>query len=193
MSRAIPPPLLTAVTAAVPPEQRPKLIAEWAITLAENENRAEWIRAQVTLSDDQLDAIAERIAAKLAAQAKQDEAWLGSREAEQRRRAPAHDPLVDAATLACALGVSRDWVYAHAVELGGQRIGAGPRGRLRFDLDRALEAWTSRSESGGSRKDEAPAQTRISHRARSPRMGSGPELLPIRGSATAPPPHTEVS
>jgi hypothetical protein len=47
MSRAIPPPLLTAITAAVPPERQPRLIAEWAITLAENEKLADRIRAQV--------------------------------------------------------------------------------------------------------------------------------------------------
>ena len=48
------------------------------------------------------------------------------------------------------LELSRDWVYAHAEELGEQRIGDGPRGRLRVDLDRALTAWTSCShgESG---------------------------------------------
>jgi hypothetical protein len=40
--------------------------------------------------------------------------------------------LVDAATLARELGVERDWVYAHADELGAIRLG-GPKGRLRFD------------------------------------------------------------
>ena len=30
------------------------------------------------------------------------------------------------------LGVSREWVYAHADELGAMRIGSGPRPRLRF-------------------------------------------------------------
>lgn len=112
------------------------------------------------------DTIAERVAALLTAE-------------------PAHCLLVDAATLATVLGVSRDCVYAHAAELGGERIGSGPRGRLRFDLDRALTTWTSRSESGGSRQGKAPAQGRISHRARSPRMGSRAELLPLRGSASA--------
>jgi hypothetical protein len=112
------------------------------------------------------DSIAERVGALLSAE-------------------PAHHPLVDAATVATALGVSRDCVYTHAAELGGERIGSGPRGRLRFDLDRALTAWTSRSESGRSRQGKVPAQGRISHRARSPRMGSGAELLPIRGSASA--------
>jgi hypothetical protein len=40
---------------------------------------------------------------------------------------------VDAAFVARKLDVDRDWVYAHARELGGVRLG-GPRGRLRFDL-----------------------------------------------------------
>jgi hypothetical protein len=40
---------------------------------------------------------------------------------------------VDAAKVARALGVERDWVYAHARELGAVRLG-GPQGRLRFDL-----------------------------------------------------------
>lgn len=41
---------------------------------------------------------------------------------------------VDAAALARVLGVEREWVYAHASELGAIRLG-GPHGRLRFDLD----------------------------------------------------------
>jgi hypothetical protein len=43
--------------------------------------------------------------------------------------------LADAAEVAQELGVDRDWVYAHAEELGGARLG-GARGRLRFDLVR---------------------------------------------------------
>ena len=78
---------------------------------------------------------------------------------------------------------ARATVDAHADELGGQRIGAGPRGRLRFDLNRALAAWTSRSESGESLPSKAPAQGRISRRARSRRTDSRAELLPIRSSA----------
>ncbi len=109
---------------------------------------------------------------------------IAERVAELLPAQPARGGLVDAATLADVLGVSRDCVYAHAPELGGERIGSGSRGRLRFDLDRALATWTSRSESGRSREGKSAAQRRISRRARSPRMGSGVELLPIRGSAT---------
>jgi hypothetical protein len=50
---------------------------------------------------------------------------------------------VRSSTFVAALNVSRDTVYAHVERLGGRRIGNGPRGRLRFDLDRALKAWTT--------------------------------------------------
>jgi hypothetical protein len=40
---------------------------------------------------------------------------------------------LDAAALARTLGVKRDWIYAHAADLGAIRLG-GPHGRLRFDL-----------------------------------------------------------
>jgi hypothetical protein len=43
--------------------------------------------------------------------------------------------LADAAEVARELGVDRDWVYAHARELGATRLG-GARGRWRFDLAR---------------------------------------------------------
>jgi hypothetical protein len=107
---------------------------------------------------------------------------IAERVAELLRGEQPRTQLVDAATLARVLGVSRDCVYAHAVELGGQRIGAGPRGRLRFDLDRALEAWTSRSVSKESPGPESRSVVRGSTHRRRRRMGSGPELLPIRGA-----------
>ena len=86
------------------------------------------------------DDLAERIATRL----------LASNALSPRQR----PHLVDAYELAARLNVSRDTIYQHAKELGGQRIGDGPRGRLRFDLDRAFEAWTSRSNSKESQKPE---------------------------------------
>ena len=56
--------------------------------------------------------------------------------------------LVDARELAEELGVSIDYVYAHAAELGAMRLGSGPKARIRFDLDgarQALEARTRRA------------------------------------------------
>lgn len=91
--------------------------------------------------------------------------------------------LVDSAELARQLGVSRDTIYAHAEELGGGRIGNGPRGRLRFDLDIALECWMHRSVGEGSAGGDVAAQAQKTRRRRGPAMGSAGELLPIRGAA----------
>jgi hypothetical protein len=49
-------------------------------------------------------------------------------------RAPHEQAMVDAAFVARELSVERDWVYDHATQLGGLRLG-GPRGRLRFDMN----------------------------------------------------------
>jgi hypothetical protein len=58
---------------------------------------------------------------------------IAQRVAELIRAAPLVDQqYVDAATLARLLAIDRDWVYAHADELGAVRLG-GAHGRLRFD------------------------------------------------------------
>jgi hypothetical protein len=99
---------------------------------------------------------------------------------------PVRRRLVDAAAVADTLGVSRDCVYAHADELGGKHIGNGPRGRLRFDLDQALAAWTSRSTSKESQQPKTPTTKGNPLRRRQQGMGSGAELLPIGGSSVPP-------
>ena len=64
--------------------------------------------------------------------------------------------LVDARELAEELGVSIDYVYAHATELGGLRLGSGPNARIRFDLDRVRQALEStRRRPGGRGRDRA--------------------------------------
>jgi hypothetical protein len=77
------------------------------------------------LSAGDVEAIAEATAARLAE-------IVGS--------GPMTFALVDAKQLAHELGVSLDYVYAHAIELGGMRLGSGPKARIRFDLDRARQA-----------------------------------------------------
>jgi len=74
------------------------------------------------IDGESVEAIALRVAELLAAQAPTGRAVR----------------LVDATTVAGALGVERDWVYAHADRLGAVRLG-GPRGRLRFDYRRIEE------------------------------------------------------
>jgi hypothetical protein len=50
-------------------------------------------------------------------------------------------PLVDAAELARQLGTSRSHIYKHSEELGAQRVGTGPKPRLRFNVDQARAAF----------------------------------------------------
>jgi hypothetical protein len=60
--------------------------------------------------------------------------------------------LVGARELAEGLGVSLDYVYAHAAELGAMRLGSGPKARIRFDLDRAREALEARTRRPNRRR-----------------------------------------
>jgi hypothetical protein len=80
---------------------------------------------------------------------------------------------VDAATLARLLAVERDWIYRHADELGGVRLG-GPRGRLRFDL----KALRTRLASA----TPPPAAPRATRRRRhtAARPVSRPDIGPVR-------------
>jgi hypothetical protein len=99
--------------------------------------------------------------------------------------------VIDAAMLAERLGVSRWFIYEHADELGGVRLGDGPRARLRFDLDQALEAWNARSTSERSQPAKtpvAPGSAPTPRRTRTGRRAAGlPEpgsVLAIRGPAS---------
>ncbi len=78
--------------------------------------------AFIRLDDDQLERLADLVAQRLG------------------RTTSARSPLVDARELARLLGVSRSTVYDHARDLGAIRIGAGERGRLRFDPEVAMRA-----------------------------------------------------
>jgi hypothetical protein len=71
-----------------------------------------------------------------------------------RPPAPTAVRYVDAAEVARALGVERNWVYAHARQLGAIRLG-GAQGRLRFDLPEVTRALADRR---GELPAAAPAQ-----------------------------------
>jgi hypothetical protein len=75
---------------------------------------------------------------------------------------------LDARELAQQLGVSRDWVYEHADELGASRIGSGSRPRLRFP-PHILNTRTSEPPPPGATSEPSKRPVR-----------SG--LIPIRGS-----------
>ena len=83
----------------------------------------------MTLDPEDIESIAARVAELL------------------REQQPSASRLADAAEVARELGVDRDWVYAHAEELGAARLG-GARGRLRFDLVRIRRDLTCREDAG---------------------------------------------
>ncbi len=85
------------------------------------------------------------------------------------------DALVDAATVGRELGVSRQFVYDHAEELGGLRLGSGRRPRLRFELATARRAWHRIAD------DRARVQEPLTPRASRGARPAGFELLPVRG------------
>jgi hypothetical protein len=89
---------------------------------------------------------------------------------EERRSARARRPMpwLDAQEVARQLGVSRDWVYEHANELGASRVGAGPRPRLRFPPD----VVDSRHSKPAPPAISEPTAQRPKHTG----------LIPIRGS-----------
>jgi hypothetical protein len=75
-------------------------------------------RGHVILDDDDIEAIAKRVADKLR---------------------PRMDGLVGVQDVARELGMSRGWVYRNADLLGARRLGAGRKPPLRFDLAIARE------------------------------------------------------
>lgn len=110
-------------------------------------------------------------------------------------RAPDVQAMVDAAFVARELSVERDWVYDHATQLGGVRLG-GPRGRLRFDMSVVRDrlggaepsAWRAparrarrHSDDGGRarRQGKSTTKTRRMHgrpgTAAPPRPRGGPD------------------
>ena len=123
------------------------------------------------MSPEEIDALASAVAERVVEQLRDEQA------------APTSNPdLVDAATLARALGVSTGFVYSRSSELGAVRLGSGPRARLRFDLDRAVEAH-ARCAPGCT----APATLQTA-KPRPRRAAS--KLLPIRGRAARATPTT---
>jgi hypothetical protein len=88
---------------------------------------------------------------------------------------PVDAGLVDAKTVARALGVSRDYIYRHRAKLGGRQLGDGPRARLRFDLGAARAAYNG--------LEAAPEPTRTKRqRPRRKHSAAGVPLLPVKGA-----------
>jgi len=82
--------------------------------------------------------------------------------------------LVDAQSVAAELRVEREWVYAHARELGAVRLGAGPKARLRFDLAHVRERV---AELDAHENEPPPDEPPRRHRRRSRKQ---PELTGVK-------------
>jgi hypothetical protein len=89
--------------------------------------------------------------------------------------------LVDAVAVAAFLGVDRGWVYEHAGELGGRRLGSGPRARLRFSME-DVQGWLdSCSATRGTRSPDSSPVKPVRRRRREVGLGTSVVLLPIKG------------
>jgi hypothetical protein len=109
----------------------------------------------LTLDDDDIEAIAQRIVDKLR---------------------PPTDALVGVREVAGVLGVRPNWVYRNADALGVVRLGSGRGARLRFDLRRTLEAAR-----GLGVVPPAAQATTPRRRGRPREAPPGVELIPLRG------------
>jgi hypothetical protein len=89
--------------------------------------------------------------------------------------------LVDAKATASYLGVAVGWVYEHADELGARRLGSGPKARLRFSLVEVDSRLTVCPDGRRSSERDSLVVEPKAQRRRSSSLGSGVDLLPIRG------------
>jgi hypothetical protein len=76
----------------------------------------------LTLSDEQLERLADLLAIKLA------------------RVRPASPPMLTVEDICATFQVSRAWVYENAGRLGGVKLGPGQRAPLRFDAKQVVGA-----------------------------------------------------
>lgn len=120
--------------------------------------------SEPAITRDQLEEMAEAVACRVV---------------ELLRQSPAatEPRLVDAGTLADALGCTRDFVYRNADQLDAIRLPGGTdRPRLRFDLERAVAAHRAAPAT------PEPTPATPSPRRRKPAVTG---LLPIRGGKAA--------
>lgn len=112
----------------------------------------------MTLDDDDIEAIADRVVAKLGQPV---------------------DGLVGVREVAQALGMSPGWVYRNADQLGAQRLGEGRKRTLRFDLARTVERTAGLGPTTASRSAVPPAR----RRGRPPKRSvAAIELIAPRGA-----------
>lgn len=110
----------------------------------------------ITLSDEQLETLADLIA--------------------ERLRASSAGELIDANQLATRIGRSRDFVYEHQALLDAVRIGDGPRPRLMFRWPQVLDRVAAHDKTSAPKP---PSRTQLTYRKRTT---TAAVLLPIGGA-----------
>lgn len=100
--------------------------------------------------------------------------------AEVADRAPNQldNRLLTAAEVAERFGVTRDWVYQHAEDLGALRLGEGDRPRLRFELTMVRDAFRRAVDTDGP--ETSRGHSRPSAPPSSGLTPGGAPLLPLR-------------
>lgn len=84
---------------------------------------------------------------------------VATRVADLLRTGQASAELVDATEIARRFGVSRDFVYDHADDLGAVRLGDGPKARLRFDPTKVGRALRKPPEKAASKARRRPTRS----------------------------------
>lgn len=109
-----------------------------------------------------------------------DLAELAERLAEELVPRLVRSPLVTAKALATILDVEEDWVREHGAELGGRRLGTGPKAPWRFDVEDAIASLPCPG-SRGSKSATVPVAARVEphrRRQRRRRLGTGSDSVP---------------
>jgi hypothetical protein len=140
-------------------------VTQFSLTDAQLDAIADRLARSVSLTEEQIDAIADRLLARLAGRVEPPASPTPPRR------------LVDAAELASILGVSRWWVYQHAEELGAIRLGTR-REDERLEAAGAADAEGEASARDQRRRGGPPlrfeaeaAATLAAQMARAPRAG----------------------
>jgi hypothetical protein len=97
---------------------------------------------RLTLSEDQLDRLADLLAVRLAS-----------------LRTTAR-PMLTVEDICRTFQVSRAWVYENAGRLGGVKLGPGHRAPLRFDPDQVVAALSPLTPSDEPQPPEPPVRPR---------------------------------
>jgi hypothetical protein len=90
-------------------------------------------------------------------------------------------PWVSAERVAQHLDTDRNFVYEHWRELGGVKLGDGPRGRLRFKLSDVDACLSGRSPDEPGSPVVEPNRRRRRRQPTGPVASAVPDLLPVRG------------